>query len=632
MGAPELSPPERKQWTNPVEFFLTLVAFAVGLGNVWRFPYLCFKNGGGAFLIPYTFMLIFIGAPVFYLELTLGQFTSAGPLVVWRVNPLLRGIGYASLATNCFLALYYNVLIAYCFYYLIASFQLVVPWSTCGNWWNTPLCTDQRTLANLSRIDLDLMKSNKLLLFLFKSAIINHFKYSCLDMTTSPSEEYFYRRVLQITNGVENLDGIVTHLAVALAVAWLICFLALSKGVQSLGKIAYFTALFPYVMLTVLIIRGATLSGAIEGVKFYMGTVNLSVLKNPSVWKEACTQVFYALSCCSGGLIAMSSFNNFNNNVYRDTISICLVTWFTSIFGGFAIFTVLAYFDSQGPGLAFVVFPEGLSMMPFAPLWCVLFFLMMCTLGFGSEFSIMETIMASIIDEFKTYLNTPKKIIIFRFCISLVFFLLGLSMVTRGGLYILNIIDQYLGGFPWLIIGVVELFCIAWVYGVENFCDDIALMIGENRRPGKFWKICWQYISPLILIFTIVFSSLFYQEVTLDDYAYPSWALALGWIVVIACLGWLPYIFTVEICRRGTWGIIKEARLPHAQWGPARDEHRQLSIRYANKNDPKQLSMQTLSTIDGGDTFDLDSAAIEVIAASPKLYVKRLSDVSTTRF
>jgi SNF family Na+-dependent transporter len=72
---------------------------------------------------------------------------------------IILGIGYASLATNCFLALYYNVLIAYCFYYLIASFQLVVPWSTCGNWWNTVLCTDQRTLANLSRTDLTLMKS-----------------------------------------------------------------------------------------------------------------------------------------------------------------------------------------------------------------------------------------------------------------------------------------------------------------------------------------------------------------------------------------------------------------------------------------------------------------------------------------
>ncbi len=97
---------------------------------------------------------------------------------------ILLGIGYASLATNCFLALYYNVLIAYCFYYLIASFQLVVPWSTCGNWWNTALCTDQRTLANLSRTDLALMKSN--LVFL-----CDYFQCICLDMTSSPSEEYF---------------------------------------------------------------------------------------------------------------------------------------------------------------------------------------------------------------------------------------------------------------------------------------------------------------------------------------------------------------------------------------------------------------------------------------------------------
>ncbi|CAF1069314.1 unnamed protein product [Adineta steineri] len=561
----EVAPPERKQWTNPIEFFLTLVAFAVGLG---------------AFLIPYTFMLIFIGAPVFYLELTLGQFTSAGPLAVWKVNPLLRGIGYASMATNCFWGLYYMVLIAYCFYYLIASFQLVVPWSTCDNWWNTPLCTDQKTLANMSRTDLISMR----------------------NMTSSPSEEYFYRRVLQISSGIENTDGMVIELVVALAIAWLICFLALSKGVQSLGKVAYFTALFPYAMLTVLIIRGATLSGAVEGIKFYMGTINLSVLKNPSVWKDACTQVFYALSCCSGGLIAMASFNNFNNNIYRDTLAICCVTWFTSIFSGFAIFTVLGHMATKmgvsvadvakgGPGLAFVVFPEGLSMMPFAPLWCFLFFLMMCTLGFGSEFSIMETVMASLIDEFKIYLNTPKKIILFRFCLSFIFFLVGLSMVTRGGLYVLNIVDQYLGGFPWLIIGVIELFCISWVYGMDNFCDDIALMLGEERRP----------------------------KVTLDDYTYPPWALALGWMVVIICLGWLPYIFFVEICRRGTWNIIKQARLPHAEWGPAREEHRQLSNRYTSNIHMKNLSMQTLTSI---DSIDLNS----------DLFVKKLSNKSITSF
>ncbi|CAF2375737.1 unnamed protein product [Rotaria sp. Silwood2] len=590
MNSNNVVQPERKQWTNPIEFFLTLVAFAVGLGNVWRFPYLCFKNGGGAFLIPYTIMLIFIGAPVFYLELALGQFTSAGPLVVWNVNPLLRGIGYASMATNCFWGLYYMVLIAYCFYYLIASFQLLVPWSTCDNWWNTPLCTDKRTLANLSRIDLLSMK----------------------NMTSSPSEEYFYRRVLQISSGIENTNGIVIELVVALAVAWLICFLALSKGVQSLGKVAYFTALFPYVMLTVLIIRGATLSGAVEGIKFYMGTVNFSVLKNPSAWKDACTQVFYALSCCSGGLIAMASFNDFNNNIYRDTLAICIVTWFTSIFGGFAIFTVLGHMATKmgmsvadvakgGPGLAFVVFPEGLSMMPFAPLWCILFFLMMCTLGFGSEFSIMETIMASIIDEYKIYLNTSKKIIIFRFCVSLVFFLLGLSMMTRV--------------------------CLLLKTGstIDNFCDDIALMLGEERRPSKFWQICWKYISPIILVVTIVFSSLFYQDITLDDYTYPSWALALGWIVVILCVGWLPCIFLIEICNRGTWNIIKEARLPHVQWGPARDEHRLLSPRYARDIKVKTLSMQTLSTIDSAN-FDSDAIV------NSNFSVKQISDIPITTF
>ncbi|CAF1409947.1 unnamed protein product [Adineta steineri] len=192
-------------------------------------------------------------------------------------------------------------------------------------------------------------------------------------------------------------------------------------------------------------------------------------------------------------------------------------------------------------------------------------------------------------------------------------------MVTRGGLYVLNIVDQYLGGFPWLIIGVIELFCISWVYGMDNFCDDIALMLGEERRPNKFWQICWKYISPLILLFTIVFSSLFYQEVTLDDYTYPPWALALGWMVVIICLGWLPYIFFGEICRRGTWNIIKQARLPHAEWGPAREEHRQLSNRYTSNIHMKNLSMQTLTSI---DSIDLNS----------DLFVKKLSNKSITSF
>ncbi|CAF0774988.1 unnamed protein product [Didymodactylos carnosus] len=559
---------------------------AVGLGNVWRFPYLCFKNGGSAFLIPYTFMMIFIGAPVFYLELSLGQFTSAGPISVWRVNPLLKGdharVGFASITTNMMLGLYYNVLIAYCFYYLVSSFTILVPWATCGNWWNTPLCTDQQALANMTLYNVSKSK----------------------DMTSSPSEEYFYRRVLQISSGIEFTEGIVPHLAIALAAAWFICFISLSKGVQTLGKIAYFTALFPYVMLTVLIIRGATLSGANEGIKFYLGTLKLSVLKNPNV-------------CFVIKLLHFSLTNDFKPQGHMAT----------------KMGVSVADVAKGGPGLAFVVFPEGLSMMPVAPLWCILFFLMMCTLGFGSEFSIMETVMSCIIDEFKPYLNTPRKVIIFRFVTCTVFCLLGLSMVTKGGLYFLNIIDQYLGGFPWLCIGVVELLIIAWIYGVDNFCDDIAIMLGEERRPGKFWKICWKWL-------TILFSSLFYQQVTLDEYKYPEWAHALGWLVVIICLFPIPFFFILEICRRGTWTIIKERSQPHKKWGPLKPEHRELSSRYSSTNlaqsngdlSKKTISFQTISTMfdetNVGFYMDDDTKG----ETNKNLFLKRLSEVSSTRF
>jgi hypothetical protein len=174
-------------------------------------------------------------------------------MVFHWLRSFILGIGYASLATNCFLALYYNVLIAYCFYYLIASFQLIVPWSTCGNWWNTALCTDQKALANLSRTDLSLMRSKRIFLFYY-SIEMNIFRYDkftewriflvrllvfdrcfCEGIICE-----FSRRVLQISSGIENADGMVLHLVVALAAAWLICFLALSKGVQSLGKVKFY--------------------------------------------------------------------------------------------------------------------------------------------------------------------------------------------------------------------------------------------------------------------------------------------------------------------------------------------------------------------------------------------------------
>lgn len=85
---------ERGNWTGRCDFVLAMLGFSVGLGNVWRFPYLCYQNGGGAFLIPYTICLLFVGIPMFFLEISLAQFCSNGPMTCWQFAPLFKGSVY----------------------------------------------------------------------------------------------------------------------------------------------------------------------------------------------------------------------------------------------------------------------------------------------------------------------------------------------------------------------------------------------------------------------------------------------------------------------------------------------------------------------------------------------------------
>ena len=110
--------------------------FQVGIGNVWRFPYLAYSNGGGSFLIPYFILLIFIGKPMYYMETAIGQFSRLSPLQVWRCAPIAKGVGYAMCVVSLIVAIYYNVIMAYSIIYIGATVQGIVdgqlPWTYCG--------------------------------------------------------------------------------------------------------------------------------------------------------------------------------------------------------------------------------------------------------------------------------------------------------------------------------------------------------------------------------------------------------------------------------------------------------------------------------------------------------------------
>uniref|UniRef100_A0A0K0D2C3 Transporter n=2 Tax=Angiostrongylus TaxID=6312 RepID=A0A0K0D2C3_ANGCA len=138
---PRLKENERETWSSKVDFLLSVVGFAVDLANIWRFPYLCFKNGGGAFLIPYSLMVLLAGIPLFYMELSLGQYYRKGAITTWgRICPLFKGIGYCVIMIAFYTDFFYNVVIAWGLHYLYASFSINLPWANCNNSYNSPAC------------------------------------------------------------------------------------------------------------------------------------------------------------------------------------------------------------------------------------------------------------------------------------------------------------------------------------------------------------------------------------------------------------------------------------------------------------------------------------------------------------
>ncbi|KAG7482633.1 sodium-and chloride-dependent glycine transporter 2 [Solea senegalensis] len=339
----------RGNWSNKLDFILSMVGYAVGLGNVWRFPYLAFQNGGGAFLIPYLTMLGIAGIPIFLLEVSLGQFASQGPVSVWKCIPALQGCGIAMLIISVLIAIYYNIIMCWTLYYLFASLKGSLPWANCRNEWNTVECKDKDMLLLDSCIlrDRNITSIKNSSFCLSANTVGNLTKLLNMTMDSnktyvSPSEEYFKYNVLHISKGIEYPGDLRWPLAGCLLLAWLIVYASLAKGIKSSGKVVYFTATFPYVVLVILLIRGVTLPGAADGILYFI-TPKWEKLNDAKVWKDAATQIFFSLSAAWGGLITLSSYNKFHNNCYRDTIIVTCTNSATSIFAGFVIFSVIGF-------------------------------------------------------------------------------------------------------------------------------------------------------------------------------------------------------------------------------------------------------------------------------------------------
>uniref|UniRef100_A0A6Q2Y8A9 Transporter n=1 Tax=Esox lucius TaxID=8010 RepID=A0A6Q2Y8A9_ESOLU len=535
----EGKPIQREKWASKLDFILSVAGGFVGLGNVWRFPYLCYKNGGGAFLIPYTIFLFGGGLPVFFLEVALGQFTSEGGITCWeKLCPIFTGIGYASIVIVSLLNVYYIVILAWGLYYLFQCFQPELPWAKCNQPWNTDRCVE------------DTVRKNKTLML---TANITNF--------TSPVIEFWERNVLSISSGIDDVGSLKWDLALCLLAVWVVCFFCIWKGVKSTGKVVYITATFPFVMLIVLLVRGVTLPGASEGIKFYLYP-DLSRLQDPEVWIDAGTQIFFSYAICLGAMTSLGSYNKYKYNCYRDCLLLGALNSGTSFVSGFAIFSVLGFMAQEqgvdiadvaesGPGLAFIAYPKAVSMMPMPTFWAILFFIMLLLLGLDSQVSFkfveVEGQITSLVDLYPSILRMGYRREIFIAVMCFISYLLGLSMVTNGGMYVFQLFDYYAAsGVCLLWVAFFECVAVAWVYGANNFYDAIEDMIGY--RPNRWMKWSWTFITPVLCAGCFIFSLVKYKPLTYNKvYEYPDWSIGLGWSLALASMICIPMVMVIKI-------------------------------------------------------------------------------------
>ncbi|CAJ0596244.1 unnamed protein product [Cylicocyclus nassatus] len=502
----------RDRWATKMEFLLAVIGYAVDLGNIWRFPSVCYKHGGGAFLIPYLVMLLVGGLPMFYMELALGQFHRSGCVSIWRkVCPLFKGIGYGICFICTFIACFYNAIIAHAVYFVISSIALEVPWKTCNNSWNTPLCTDT--------LNATLGKGGERL--------------------TTPSEEFYFHKVLEIqkSTGFDNIGGVKPSLALCLAFVFLLVYFAIWKGPKSTGKMVWITATAPYIVLTILLIRGVTLPGAGRGIYYYL-MPDFNKLSDPKVWSAAATQIFFSLGPGFGVLLALSSYNDFHNNCYRDAVVTSTINCLTSFFSGFVIFSTLGYMSvltnkevsevvgDHDASLIFIVYPQALATMSYSSAWSFIFFVMLITLGIDSTFAGIEALITGLCDESRL-LTRKREWFVGVVCV--LYYFGSLPAISYGGQYVIPFLDEYGVSLSVLFIVTCEMIAVCWFYGINRFSNDINFHL-ETR--GLYWRVCWMmcpiFIS-IIFIMTVWHASL--SPMQLPGYTFPTWSVGLGWFL-----------------------------------------------------------------------------------------------------
>jgi len=459
----------REQWNSQFGFLLAAVGSAIGLGNIWRFSYLAYEHGGGAFLIPYLIALLTAGIPLLIMEYAVGhERIGSAPLAYAKIKKSWEWLGWWPVTFVMFgIMLYYSVIISWCLNFFVLSFDL--------GWGSDP-------------------------------------------------DSYFFKEFLQLSDKPSEIGSIQTPILYGLALVWLANWAVVYRGVQRGIELAN-KILMPLLLLltVVLVLWSLTLDGAMLGLKAYV-TPDFSKLSNPKVWIDAYSQIFFTLSLGFGIMIAYASYLPDKANISGTAVLTVLINSGYSLFSGIAVFAVLGFMATtegkpisdvvtQSIGLAFVAYPKAISLMPGGNLFGAVFFLCLTVAGLSSAISITEAFISAMVDKFGYRRQSLVTLV------SVLGFLGAIIFTTQAGLLWLDIVDHYITHYGLITVGILECVVVGWLFNLPRLREHINRI--STIKLGPWWDFLIKFFVPLML--TIICVGDIYNELQ-KPYGGYSWA------------------------------------------------------------------------------------------------------------
>lgn len=474
----------RDQWNNKLGFLLAAIGSAVGLGNIWRFPYVAGNNGGGAFLLPYFFAIITAGIPILILEYTIGKTYKGGaPVALARINRKFECLGWIQVMVAFVILTYYAAIVVWTVCYL--GFAVTQAWGS------------------------------------------------------DPSG--FFVDFLGVTDSALHLGGIQMRLLIPFIAIWavvgIVLYRGVSRGIELACKICLPVLI---VMILVLVIRGVTLPGAVDGLE-YMFKPDWSALKHANVWVAAYGQIFFSLSLAFGIMVSYSSYLPEKTDVVNSAFITATANHGFELFAAIGVFSIVGFMAGQeglpvsevasgGVGLAFMTFPTAINSLPaLNGLFGVCFFAALLTAGITSLVSIMQAVVSGVHDKFDIS-HTKATTIIYIPAI-----LVSLLFITGAGLNILDIVDAFINNIGIVGCGVIEILLVGWFFPLEKLRTEANRY--SNFSIGKWWCYALKFVTVLVLGVMIVLNTIEYVKNGYGEYLMRD-VVVFGWgtilVVVIA--------------------------------------------------------------------------------------------------